>query len=176
EGGTIRGINAGERELSRADADSLVERAKQLGGKGLVWMQVEADGNLRSPVAKFLSDPERAGLLERLEAKPGEVLLIAADRWKTALEVLGGLRNDLGRPRGHDELAFLWVTDFPMFEEEEDGRLTFSHHPFTMPQSVEEMRRSPETALAQAYDVVLNGVELGSGSIRIHDPEIQRQV
>ena len=175
-GGTIRGINAGERELSRAEADGLVERAKQLGGKGLVWMQVEADGNLRSPVAKFFTESEKSSLVTRLGARPGDVLLIAADRWRTALEVLGGLRNELGRPQGHDELAYLWVTDFPMFEEDEDGTLTFSHHPFTMPHSVEEMRRSPQTALAHAYDVVHNGVELGSGSIRIHDPEIQQQV
>lgn len=175
-GGTIRGINAGQRTLSRAEADALVERAKQLGGKGLVWMQVEADGSLRSPVAKFLSETEATGLKERLGAVAGDVLLIAADRWKTALEVLGGLRNDLGRPKNHDELAFLWVTDFPMFEEDDDGTLTFSHHPFTMPQDVEAMQRSPQTALAHAYDVVLNGVELGSGSIRIHDPETQQKV
>src|SRR5690554_4443775 len=133
-GGTIRGLNAGTRQLSRADADALVERAKELGGKGLVWLQVEEDGSLRSPVAKFLSSDETAGLVSALAAKPGDVLLVAADRWKTALTVLGGLRNDLGRPSGHSELAYLWVIDFPLFEEE-DGKLTFSHHPFTSPRS-----------------------------------------
>ncbi|HLT95499.1 MAG TPA: aspartate--tRNA ligase [Acidimicrobiia bacterium] len=174
-GGTIRGLNAGTRQLSRADADALVERAKELGGKGLVWLQVEEDGSLRSPVAKFLSSDETAGLVSALAAKPGDVLLVAADRWKTALTVLGGLRNDLGRPSGHSELAYLWVIDFPLFEEE-DGKLTFSHHPFTSPRSIEEMRESPESAVSRAYDVVLNGIELGSGSIRIHDPAVQRQV
>ena len=175
-GGTVRGINAGAIDLPRARADALVERAKELGAKGLVWIQVEGDGSLRSPVAKFLSDDEQSRLVEALEAGPGDVLLIAADRWKTAVTVLGGLRNDLGRPAGHDELAFLWVVDFPLFEEEDDGSLTFSHHPFTSPQSLEVMRDDPASALSKAYDVVLNGVELGSGSIRIHDPETQAQV
>jgi aspartyl-tRNA synthetase len=89
---------------------------------------------------------------------------------------LGALRNDLGRPDGHDELAFLWVVDFPLFEEADDGSLTFSHHPFTSPVSIDEMRGNPVGAVSNAYDVVLNGIELGSGSIRIHDPEVQRQV
>ncbi|HJR92854.1 MAG TPA: aspartate--tRNA ligase [Acidimicrobiia bacterium] len=175
-GGTVRGLNAGQMDLPRARADSLVERAKELGAKGLVWMQLEEDGGLRSPIAKFLSDDERSGITEKLAASPGDVLLIAADRWKTALTVLGGLRNDLGRPAGHGDLAFLWVTDFPLFEEELDGSRTFSHHPFTSPQSIEEMRANPDEALSNAYDAVLNGVELGSGSIRIHDPEVQKQV
>jgi aspartyl-tRNA synthetase len=104
------------------------------------------------------------------------VLLLAADRWRTTVEVLGGLRLDLGRPSGHDELAFLWVVDFPLFEEAEDGSITFSHHPFTSPISLEDMRERPESAISNAYDAVLNGVELGSGSIRIHDPAVQRQV
>lgn len=175
ESGTIRAINVGPRALSRAEADALVERAKELGAKGLVWIQVEEGGSLRSPVAKFFSDHERSALVDKLAASPGEVILIAADRWKTALTTLGGLRNDLGRPQGHDELAYLWVVDFPLFEEE-DGELTFSHHPFTSPQDLETMRESPAGALSRAYDVVLNGIELGSGSIRIHDPAVQRQV
>lgn len=174
--GTVRGINAGAREWSRARADDLTERAKELGAKGLVWMVVEDDGSLRSPVAKFLSDDEQTALKEALNAKAGDVLLIAADRWRTTVEVLGGLRNDLGRPAGHEDLAFLWVIDFPLFEETEDGGITFSHHPFTSPVSLDEMRDRPESAISNAYDAVLNGVELGSGSIRIHDPEVQRQV
>ncbi|MPZ52694.1 MAG: aspartate--tRNA ligase [Acidimicrobiia bacterium] len=175
-GGTIRGINVGSRELSRAQADGLVDRAKELGAKGLVWIQVSEDGSLRSPVAKFLSDDEQSGLISRLEASLGDVLLIAADRWKTVSQVLGGLRLDLGRPNTQDELAFLWVTGFPMFEEEDDGTRTFSHHPFTSPVSIDEMVSDPDRAISQAYDAVLNGVELGSGSIRIHDPAVQRQV
>lgn len=175
DGGTIRGINVGSREVSRADGDRLIERAKELGAKGLVWLQVEPDRGLRSPVSKFLSETEKGALIDALHGAPGDLLLIAADRWKTALTVLGGLRNDLGRPSGHQDLSFLWVVDFPLFEEE-DGKLTFSHHPFTAPKSIDEMRSSPETALSNAYDAVLNGVELGSGSLRIHDPETQRTV
>ncbi len=176
QGGTVRAINAGSFELSRARADALVDRAKELGGKGLIWLQVEGDRSLRSPVAKFLSEDEQEGLKERLGAEPGDVLLIAADRWKTAVTVLGGLRNHLGRPKGHDQLAFLWVVDFPLFEEGEDGKRTFSHHPFTSPKSIDAMRDNPDEALSNAYDMVLNGVELGSGSIRIHDPAVQRRV
>jgi aspartyl-tRNA synthetase len=175
-GGTVRGINAGQQEWSRARADELTDRAKELGAKGLVWMVVEDDGALRSPVAKFLDDGEQNAIKKALDASPGDVLLIAADRWRTAVQVLGALRNDLGRPSGHDELAFLWVVDFPLFEEDDDGSITFSHHPFTSPVSIDEMKESPETAISNAYDVVLNGVELGSGSIRIHDPAVQRQV
>ncbi len=175
-GGTVRAINAGKQVWPRSRADTMTDRAKELGAKGLVWMVVEEDGSLRSPVAKFLSQAEIAGIRRRLNANPGDVLLIAADVWRTAVEVLGGLRLDLGRPDTHDELAFLWVVDFPLFEEGEDGKITFSHHPFTSPTSIEDMRDTPDTALSQAYDVVLNGIELGSGSIRIHDPNVQRQV
>jgi aspartyl-tRNA synthetase len=139
-------------------------------------MVVEDDGSLRSPVTKFLDQDELSGLKTTLGAGPGDVLLIAADRWRVAVEVLGGLRNELLRPEGHDDLAFLWVVDFPLFEEEEDGSITFSHHPFTSPTSIEEMRTNPTGALSKAYDAVVNGVELGSGSVRIHEPEVQRQV
>ncbi|HEX6946096.1 MAG TPA: aspartate--tRNA ligase [Acidimicrobiia bacterium] len=175
-GGTVRGINAGAVEWSRARADELTEKAKGAGAKGLVWMVVEEGGSLRSPVAKFLSEDETTLIRDRLGAKPGDVLLIVADRWKTSVETLGALRLELGRPANHDDLAFLWVIDFPMFEEEDDGSITFSHHPFTSPVSLEAMRSNPTEATAKAYDVVVNGVELGSGSIRIHDPAVQREV
>jgi aspartyl-tRNA synthetase len=175
-GGTVRGIDVGPIEWSRARADALTERAKELGAKGLVWMVVEEDGSLRSPVAKFLDESELEGIKNAIGAGPGDVILIAADRWKLAVEVLGTLRNDVLRPAGHDDLAFLWVIDFPLFEEEEDGSITFSHHPFTAPASLDEMRDNPKGAVSKAYDAVLNGVELGSGSVRIHDPEVQRQV
>jgi aspartyl-tRNA synthetase len=175
-GGTVRGLNVGAVEWSRARADSLTERAKELGAKGLVWMVVEENGSIRSPVSKFLDEPELDGIRSALGAAPGDVILIAADRWRLVVEVLGTLRNDLLRPTGHDDLAFLWVIDFPLFEEEEDGSITFSHHPFTAPISLDDMRDSPATALSKAYDVVVNGVELGSGSVRIHDPAVQRQV
>lgn len=174
-GGTVRGINVGKQEWSRSRADAMTDRAKTLGAGGLVWMVVEPDGSLRSPVAKFLNEQETQGIKEALRAEPGDVLLLSADQWKTAVTVLGALRVELGRPVDHDDLAFLWVVDFPLFEED-DGKITFSHHPFTSPVSIDQMREEPEKALSKAYDAVLNGVELGSGSVRIHDPEIQSQV
>ena len=175
-GGTVRGLNTGRQDWSRARADALTDRAKELGAKGLVWMIVEDDGSIRSPVAKFLSETELEGVKAGLGAAPGDVLLFAADSWRTAVGVLGALRLHLGRPEHHDDLAFLWVTDFPLFEEAENGAITFSHHPFTAPVSIQEMRDNPAEAVAKAYDAVLNGIELGSGSVRIHDPSVQRQV
>lgn len=173
--GIVRGINAGRRPFPRSVADALTEEAKQLGAAGLVWMVVEGDGSMRSPVLKFLSASEVEQVKVALEAGPGDVLLLIAGTWRTVVEVLGSLRLKLGRPNGHRELSFCWVTDFPMFEESEGG-LTFLHHPFTSPQDVQIMKDRPLEALARAYDVVVNGIELGSGSIRIHNPEIQQQV
>ena len=174
--GTVRGINAGRQAWSRSRADALTDRAKEAGAKGLVWMVVEEDDTVRSPITKFLSAAEIEGVKADLEATPGDVLLLAADSWRIAVEVLGALRLDLGRPTRHHDLAFLWVVDFPLFDEEEDGSITFSHHPFTAPVSIDDMRDNPSEAQAKAYDVVLNGIELGSGSVRIHDPDVQRQV
>lgn len=176
EGGVIKGINAGSRGLSRSGLDALVERSRDLGAAGLAWAVVEEGGTLRSPIAKVLSPAEASGLIERLAAEPDDLLLLVAGPWRSASEVLGQLRLELGRPEGHDELAFLWVVDFPVFEEAEDGSLTPAHHPFTAPYSVEEMRSNPRTALSRAYDLVLNGSELGSGSVRIHNAEVQAQV
>ena len=175
-GGAVRGINVGVREMSRAELDGLVSRAKELGAAGLVWAVVQDGGALRSPVAKFFSEAETAGLIRVLDASPGDVLLAAADREETASGVLGSLRLGLGAPRGHDEIRFLWVVDFPVFERTDSGELAPSHHPFTAPVSVEAMRERPAEAVARAYDLVLNGSELGSGSVRIHDPEVQREV
>lgn len=175
-GGAVRGINLGPREMSRAQLDGLIARARELGAAGLVWAVAEEDGSLRSPVAKFLSDAETAGVARVLDAQPGDVLALAADSPDIAGEVLGTLRLDFGRPDGHHRLALLWVTDFPMFEAGEGGVPVPSHHPFTAPVSVEEMRDHPLRAVSQAYDLVLNGSELGSGSVRIHDPDTQRAV
>jgi aspartyl-tRNA synthetase len=175
-GGVVRGINAGRRELPRSLADALTAEARRLGAGGLVWMVVEADRSLRSPAAKFLSAGEQAGIAQRLQATPGDVLLIVADAWRPTVEALGALRLQLGRPTGHDELRFLWVVDFPMFERDEEGGITFLHHPFTSPRDVEVMRSRPLEAIAKAYDVVVNGIELGSGSVRIHDPGVQAEV
>ncbi|MDQ3783169.1 MAG: hypothetical protein M3349_09595, partial [Actinomycetota bacterium] len=175
-GGSVGGINAGALGLSRSGLDAQVERARAMGAKGLVWMVVEPDGSLRSPVAKFLDETELAALATALRAIPGDHLLLVADRPRAVAAVLGQLRLDHGRPDGHDDLAPLFVTDFPVFEVVEDGSLVPAHHPFTAPVSVEAMRETPETALSQAYDLVLNGVELGSGSVRIHDPQVQAAV
>ncbi len=175
-GGVVRGFNAGGQETSRSRLDGLVERARELGAKGLVWMVVQPDATLRSPVAKFLSDDELAAVVERLDARPGDLLLLAADEWRTAASVLGQLRVELGRPAGHRELAPLFVIDFPTFEPTEDGGWAPSHHPFTAPVDVDQMASDPEHSISWAYDLVLNGAELGSGSVRIHDPEVQAKV
>lgn len=175
-GGVVRAINAGRLELSRSGLDALVSRAVELGAKGLVWMVAEEDGSFRSPVAKFLSETEMAGLRENLAVEPGDTLLLAADHAAVVAPILGQLRLDLGQPDNHDELAFLWIVDFPVFEETAEGDLVPSHHPFTQPRSIEEMRDRPGEAIAKSYDLVLNGSELGSGSVRIHDPDVQSQV
>jgi aspartyl-tRNA synthetase len=175
-GGVVRGVNAGVLGLARSGLDRLVARAQELGGKGLVWMVVEDDGSLRSPVAKFLTEDELTSVRLTMGGRPGDVLLLVADEHRTASHVLGQIRLELGQPEGHDQLAFLFVTDFPVFERTDAGDLAPLHHPFTAPTSVEEMRDSPDTAISMAYDMVLNGSELGSGSVRIHDPVVQSQV
>ena len=175
-GGTIRGINAGALGLARSGLDAQVDRAIDLGAKGLVWMVVQEDGSLRSPVAKFLSDDEIVGIKRTLDAAVNDVLFIVADAPKVVGKVLGSLRLDHGQPAGHEDLNFLFVVDFPVFEETDEGGLVAAHHPFTSPHSVAEMRDNPGDALSNAYDMVLNGVELGSGSVRIHDPVVQQQV
>jgi len=141
-----------------------------------VWMVVEDDGSLRSSIAKFLSAGEQEAIKGALGAQPGDSLLIVAGEEATTRSVLGRLRLDLGRPGDQDELQFLWVVDFPVFEVTADGGLAAAHHPFTSPVDVTDMEENPETALSRAYDLVLNGSELGSGSVRIHDPDVQRRV
>jgi aspartyl-tRNA synthetase len=175
-GGTVRGLNVGNQGLSRTGFDKLVDQAKDLGAKGLFWMVVEQNGSVRSPVAKFLRSEELTGLVSAMEAQPGDALLVVADDFHTAVGVLGQLRLDLGQPARHDDLEFLFIVDFPVFEHAADGGLAPAHHPFTAPVDVEEMRTSPDTAISKSYDMVLNGAELGSGSVRIHDPEVQAQV
>ena len=174
--GTVRGINAGSLGLARSGLDGLVSRAQEIGAKGLVWMVAEEDGGLRSPIAKFLSDEEKAGIIAALGAAPGDILLIVGDEARIALAVLGQLRLDLGKPENQEELAYLFVVDFPVFERNEDGDFAALHHPFTAPVDVGQMREDPGHAISKAYDLVLNGSELGSGSVRIHDPEVQAQV
>jgi len=180
---TIKGINASGKaeEYGRNKLDHMTDRAKQMGAKGLVWLKVAADGAFESPVAKFISDAERALLTERLAAKPGDLLLIVADNWTTTCEVLGQLRNDIGRPPVFEgPYRYLWVIDFPMFIGVDDvsGRPKPGHHPFTQPHpdDVHLLETDPMNVRSQAYDLVLNGWELGSGSIRIHQPELQARI
>lgn len=165
----------------RNKLDALTDRAKKIGAKGLVWMKVQADGSLESPVAKFLSDSERAALIETMSAQAGDLLLLVADEWMTTCEVLGQLRNDIGRPPVHQgPYRYVWVTEFPLFVgvDPTSGRPRPGHHPFCHPHpdDIELFETDPLKVRALAYDLVLNGWELGSGSIRIHEPELQRRV
>ena len=179
---TIKGIRVPgvAEQYGRNQLDKLTDRAKSLGAKGLVWMKVGADGSLDSPVAKFLSDDEAGSLSARLEAAAGDLLLIVADDWTTTVEVLGQLRNDLGRPPVHEgPYRYVWIVDFPMFVGvDENGRPKPAHHPFTTPHpdDVDLLETDPMAVRSRAYDLVLNGWELGSGSIRIHDSALQRRV
>ncbi|MGA1637655.1 MAG: aspartate--tRNA ligase [Ilumatobacteraceae bacterium] len=167
--------------FGRNKLDQLTERAKQLGAKGLVWIKVGDAGALESPVAKFLSDAEKSSLVAALGATSGDLLLLVADEWSTTCAVLGQLRNDLARPPVHEgPYRYVWVVDFPLFiginpttKKPQPG-----HHPFCHPHpdDLVKMESDPLHVRALAYDLVLNGWELGSGSIRIHEPELQRRV
>ena len=181
-GGAVRGINAGSHELSRAELDRLIEFAQGQGAGGLVWAYVEEGGGWRSPVAKFLSEAELAGIGSALEAAPGDLLLLVADDAGVAAQALGALRLDLGARFGlvpQDAWHTVWVTDFPLVEwNDDEGRWEALHHPFTSPaeESLALLEDKPAAARARAYDVVLNGVEVGGGSIRINRPEVQYRV
>ncbi len=178
DGGSVAGINFGPRELSRAQLDGLIDEAKELGAKGLVWAYCE-DGGWRAPIAKFLDEGKQAGLNEALGAAEGDLMLVAADSPAGVATILGGLRSRLAErweliPETGD--SFVWVVDWPMFETDpQSGRWIALHHPFTSPDG-ELDPDDPGAARAQAYDLVWNGVELGGGSIRIADPALQEQV
>jgi aspartyl-tRNA synthetase len=165
-------------ELSRGDLAKLEEVAKEWGAKGLAYLVYDAEGEVRSPIAKFLSAAE----LERFAAGPSSTVLFAAGLWESTSRVLGALRTHLGRELGlvdESTFTFLWVTDFPMFErDEEEGRWTAVHHPFTRPTDEwrDRFHEEPQNALAHAYDLIVNGNELGGGSFRIHEPELQARV
>jgi len=167
--------------MGRNKLDQLTDRAKQLGAKGLVWIKVGEGGALESPIAKFLSDAEKSALVAELGAVVGDLLLLVADEWSTTCGVLGQLRNDIARPPVHEgPYRYVWVVDFPLFiginpttKKPQPG-----HHPFCHPhpEDLAKMETDPLNVRALAYDLVLNGWELGSGSIRIHEPELQRRV
>ncbi|MGZ4690434.1 MAG: amino acid--tRNA ligase-related protein, partial [Acidimicrobiia bacterium] len=164
--------------------DNLVERAKLLGAAGLVWMRVKESGELEAPILKFLDEKEQRGIVDALGAEAGDLVLIVAGEWRMTNHVLGILRLDLGRPPVTEGgLQLLWVLDFPLFEDlDADGRPIPAHHPFTMPHPDDlgllESATGEEllAVRSQAYDLVLNGWELGSGSVRIHSPVVQQQI
>jgi aspartyl-tRNA synthetase len=177
----VKGIRVqGQGDMGRSQLDRLTDRAKALGAAGLVWMRVGEGASLDSPVAKFLSDDERAGLVAALAARPGDlVLLVAGDR-RVADTTLGALRLDLGRPPVNEGgLQLVWITDFPLFEAVDgDGRPIPAHHPFTMPHpdDLDRLESDPTSVRSLAYDLVLNGWELGSGSVRIHRADVQERI
>ena len=179
--GCIKGIRVPGRAeaMGRNKLDALTDKAKSLGAKGLVWLKVTSDG-FDSPVAKFLSVDEQSALRTKLEAEPGDLLLLVADDRHVARSVLGTLRNDLGRPPvSEGPYRYVWITEFPMFEGVDDaGNPLPAHHPFTMPfpEDLDLLETDPLAVRSQAYDLVLNGWELGSGSIRIHRADIQARV
>jgi aspartyl-tRNA synthetase len=179
----IKGIRvpAGAASYGRNRLDGLTDRAKQLGAKGLVWLKVADDATFDSPVAKFITDDERKVVIEAMGAEPGDLLLLVADDWSVAVEVLGQLRNEIGRPPVHEgPYCYVWVVDFPMFVgiDEATGRPKPAHHPFTRPhpEDAARLESDPMHVRSRAYDLVLNGWELGSGSIRIHEPELQQRI
>ena len=175
-GGAVQGVNAGKLGLARSGLDAQVARAQELGAKGLVWMVVEEDVSLRSPVAKFLSTTELDALIDACDATPGDTLFIVADRLEVVQNVLGQLRLDHGKPETNDDLGFAFIVDFPVFDVDGEGNLSPAHHPFTAPADIDEMINNPASAISKSYDLVLNGTELGSGSVRIHDSEVQAKV
>jgi len=173
----------GQGDAPRSRLDSLTQRAKEMGARGLVWMRAgESDGrvSLESPVAKFLSEGELAGIVSLTGAEAGDLVLVVADERRPAQTVLGGLRNDLGRPPvSQGPYRYVWIVDFPLFEGlDEDGRPVSAHHPFTMPHpdDIDRLESDPLSVRSQSYDLVLNGWELGSGSIRIHRSDIQAKL
>ncbi len=176
-GGVVRGLNAGRHELPRAALDELTEQARAWGAKGLVWAFVQEDGAWRSPIAKFLAPAETMAVNGRLDASAGDLLLVVADDAAVAARVLGALRLELGESFGlvpDDRHQALWIVDFPMFAYHEDeSRWDPLHHPFTAPSGDLD---DPGALRSRAYDVVLDGFEIGGGSIRIHDPDVQRRV
>jgi aspartyl-tRNA synthetase len=180
--GAIKGLRVpgASADYGRNKLDGLTDRAKALGAKGLVWMRVGEGGALESPVAKFLSEAEQAALGAAMGAEAGDLLLLVADEWMTACEVLGQLRNDLGRPPVHEgPYRYVWIVDFPLFVgRDAAGRPKTAHHPFTHPHDddVDRLEADPMSVRSKAYDLVLNGWELGSGSIRIHDSAMQQRV
>ena len=182
-GGSVRGINAkGQGSMPRKKIDKLVDFAKDFGAKGLAYVCINEDGSLKSSFAKFMTEEEMNGLVTAMAGEPGDLLLFAADKNKVVWDVLGNLRLELAKQMDlldKNVYNFLWVTEFPLLEFNEDlGRYQAMHHPFTMPmeEDLEFLESDPGRVRAQAYDIVLNGTEIGGGSIRIHQNDIQERM
>ena len=183
QGGSVRGINAkGQGGMPRKKIDALVEFAKGFGAKGLAYLAVQEDGSYKSSFAKFMTDEQLHSLVDAMDGNPGDLLLFAADKNKVVWDVLGNLRLELARQQDllkKDDFKFLWVTEFPLLEySEEQERFVAMHHPFTMPmeEDWDKIDSDPGAVRAKAYDIVLNGTELGGGSVRIHQNQIQEKM
>ncbi len=183
QGGSVRGVNAkGQGAMPRKKIDKLVEFAKGYGAKGLAYLAVNEDGSYKSSFAKFMTEEELKALVEQMQGEPGDLLLFAADKNKIVWDVLGALRLELARELGlmdKNQYSFLWVTEFPLLEwSEEENRFMAMHHPFTMPmeEDWDKIDSDPGAVRAKAYDIVLNGTELGGGSVRIHQDDIQEKM
>ena len=183
KGGIVKAICVpGGAEFSRKELDDLTEYSKIFGAKGMAWIKSNQDG-WQSPIGKFFTDAQKKNLEERVGLNHGDLVLFCADKEKIVYDTLGNLRKEIARRRGlvdQNEFRFVWVTDFPLFEySDEEKSYTSSHHPFTMP-DLDDLEKygdnEPEKIRSRAYDVVLNGVELGGGSIRIHKKDIQQKV
>jgi len=186
-GGNVKAINARRlADVTQGELNALTESAKQMGARGLAFIKVE-NGEWKSPIVKFFTEAERAALQKKLALEEGDIVFFAAGPWEKACSILGRIRLDCARllvKRGHlelrpDQYNFLWVVDFPLMTYDEDeGRFVASHHPFTapVPEDVELLDSDPKAVRGQHYDIVLNGMELGGGSIRIHQPDLQKKV
>ena len=182
-GGSVRGLNAqGKGNMPRKKIDALVEYAKDFGAKGLAYLAIQEDNSYKSSFAKFMTEEQLHDLAEAMEGKPGDLLLFAADKNEVVWDVLGNLRLEIARQfdlQKKGEFKFLWVTEFPLLEySEEQGRFVAKHHPFTMPMEEDWhlIDSDPVAVRAKAYDIVLNGTELGGGSVRIHQSDIQSKM
>ena len=183
QGGSVRGINVkGQGQMPRKKIDKLVSFAKDYGAKGLAYIAIQEDGSVKSSFAKFMKEEEMSALIRAMKGENGDLLLFAADKNKVVWDVLGALRLELARQMellDKGEFKFLWVTEFPLLEwSEEQGRYVAMHHPFTMPmeEDLQYIDSEPGRVRAKAYDIVLNGNEIGGGSVRIFDPQIQSKM
>ncbi len=182
-GGTVRALNAkGCATFTRKELDDLSDFAQQFGARGLAWVKVREDASWQSPIAKFFTDEEQRRIAEALAAEPGDLLFFGADKPATVFQVLGELRNELARRLDlldNGQFNFVWVTDFPLLEyDQKEKRFQALHHPFTAPRDadLDRLESDPASVYSRAYDLVLNGTEIGGGSIRIHDPGVQLKV